>query len=276
MTTLSTETDPQAYPNKTGEEENEAEIAHPIGCGILGRYPIISVVSFAALGIFLGIGLAAWTPDDDDAEKKEVLIKWIGLVGDLFIRCLSKCVLLYSVTLFRVCLSMIRYLTKTSIFESNRIEAVILPLVFINVTIAVVDMMSVGRAGSVGKKTVLLYITTTVTASVVGVLCTIACKGLFSQGSFEESGPATVMLGCNMEDTYITESEDGNISCTADMGESSQFFINDISKSFVKASSGPASSYTLSDTVYDGVFIKLITDNIFQSFVGGSYENYCN
>ena len=87
MTALSKETESQAYKNE--EEEIEEEVSHPIGCGILGRYPIISVVSFAALGVALGIGLAAWTPDDDD-DAKDVLIKWIGLVGDMFIRSLSK------------------------------------------------------------------------------------------------------------------------------------------------------------------------------------------
>ena len=134
-------------------------------------------------------------------------------------------------------------------------------------------MMAVGRAGSIGKKVVLMYILTTVTASIVGLICTIAVKGLFSEGSFEVSGPATVMLGCDTEDMFISESEDGSLTCASDMGSSSRFFISDITNSFVKRSSGPASSYSLSDTVYDGVFVKLITDNIFNSFVGGSYEN---
>jgi hypothetical protein len=61
----------------------------PIGCGILGRYPIISVLSFAAAGICVGIGLSAWEPDAD-SDGKDILIKWLGLVGDLFIRSLSK------------------------------------------------------------------------------------------------------------------------------------------------------------------------------------------
>jgi hypothetical protein len=59
------------------------------GCGIFGRYPIISILLFASVGICLGIGLSAWDPDDGD-DSKDVVIKWIGLVGDLFIRALSK------------------------------------------------------------------------------------------------------------------------------------------------------------------------------------------
>lgn len=77
-----------------------------MGCGILGRYPIISVTSFAAIGVAIGVGLSYWEPDDDD--QKDTVLKWIGLVGDLFIRCL---------------------------------KAVVLPLVFCNVAVSIVDMI---------------------------------------------------------------------------------------------------------------------------------------
>jgi hypothetical protein len=67
------------------EEDEDDPLA---GCGILGRYPIISVISFAVVGICIGVGLSAWDPDDSDT--KDVVIKWLGLIGDLFIRSLSK------------------------------------------------------------------------------------------------------------------------------------------------------------------------------------------
>ena len=63
----------------------------PVGCGILGRNPVLGVMGFAAVGIGLGIGLSYWEPDD--METKDKLLKWIGLLGDLFIRSL-KCVVL--------------------------------------------------------------------------------------------------------------------------------------------------------------------------------------
>jgi hypothetical protein len=67
------------------EEQEDDPLA---GCGILGRYPIISVITFAVVGICIGVGLSAWDPEDSDT--KDVIIKWLGLVGDLFIRSLSK------------------------------------------------------------------------------------------------------------------------------------------------------------------------------------------
>jgi len=118
----------------------------------------------------------------------------------------------------------------------------------------------------------MLYIITTIIASIVGVITAMVCKGLFTEGTIQASTPATVMLGCNMEDMFITEDEDGSISCSADnIDGSSEFLITDVSSSFVKSSGGLISSYSMSDTVYDGVFMKLLTSNITESFVKGNF-----
>lgn len=104
--------------NRRKNQDNDDESAVPsAGCGILGEYPLITLVTFAVLGIGCGVGLSYW---EDDGTTKADLIKWIGLLGDLFIRSL-KCL--------------------------------VLPLIFVSVTIAVLDMMAIGRAGSVGWKT---------------------------------------------------------------------------------------------------------------------------
>jgi hypothetical protein len=46
--------DPVASEAMTSKEDKEHD---PLaGCGILGRYPIISVITFATVGICVGIG----------------------------------------------------------------------------------------------------------------------------------------------------------------------------------------------------------------------------
>jgi len=184
----------------------------------------------AVVGICIGIGLSFW---DDDGDTKPKVIKWIGLIGDLFIRAL-KCV--------------------------------VLPLVFINVVISVMEMMEIGRAGSIGWKTIGLYFLTTVIASILGIISIVSFKGLFEAGDFADPSPATVKLGCNDSDMFLTEMEDGSVMCSADMEESSTFLIEDIEGTFVKSSGGVRSDISLSDTIYDGVFTKLVTDNIVSSF----------
>lgn len=223
------------------EEEPPIERAS-LGCGILGRYPIISVVSFAAVGVGVGIGLAAWQPDD--AETKDTVLKWIGLIGDLFIRCL---------------------------------KAVVLPLVFCNVAVSIVDMMSMGRASSVGIKTIVLYTCTTLIASIIGLVSILSFQGLFIEGDFESEVTAFVSLGCTEDGSLLTESpDDGSLMCMADANETSpfsQFEINDLSGVFARSDGSSFAEISMSDTVYSGVFMKLITDNIFESFMEGNFAS---
>ena len=76
--------------------EDEDEEAAPIvgngveikmGCGILGRYPIRSLLSFVVTGMLVGIGLSFWIPTtDEELASKQVALQWIGLIGDMFLR----------------------------------------------------------------------------------------------------------------------------------------------------------------------------------------------
>ena len=231
MSTPTKETQRKKTVTETIEEEFEQD--PPSGCGILSRYPVLSVLFFAVIGIGVGVGLSYWEPDDPETKKKT--LKWIGLIGDLFIRSL-KCV--------------------------------VLPLVFINVVISVVDMMTVGKAGSVGWKSIALYLLTTVIAAVLGIISIVSFKSLFSEGLFSEPLPATIQLGCNGDGSFLSEMADGTLMCTPDYLDEgdTEFTIIDLTKTFVKNGSGAKDDISLSDTVYDGVFTKLVTDNITQAF----------
>jgi hypothetical protein len=208
------------------------------GCGPLARYPILSVVGFAAVGIALGIGIGSWEPDD--AETKTNALKWIGLLGDLFVRSL---------------------------------KAVILPLVFVNVAVSVVDMMLVGRASSVGVLTIVLYTATTVLAATIGAISIFCFKGLFEEESFDEPGLSYIALGCQAEGSFLTEMGDGSLTCSSGTtsNSSSQFEIIDVSGSLARTTASKFADLTLSDTIYNGLFIKMITDNIFVAFVDSNF-----
>jgi Na+/H+-dicarboxylate symporter len=211
----------------------------PTGCGILGRYPVLSVLIFAGSGIGLGVILANWEPDDP--ETKQIALKWIGLIGDMFIRCL---------------------------------RAVVLPLVFINVAISVVDMLAVGRASTIGWKVICMYFFTTFIASIIGLVSILSFQGLFDQDFFEAAGDPQVSLGCNAEGTFLTQMSDGSLMCS-DSGsdEDISFFFNDLTNSLVKTTGGNLADISLSDTIYDGVFTKLITSNIFDAFVDANFAS---
>jgi hypothetical protein len=69
------------------DDNDDNEMHVTLGCGILGQYPIISLISFVIGGICLGVGLSFWRPtDEDELNTKAVTLQWLGLIGDLFLR----------------------------------------------------------------------------------------------------------------------------------------------------------------------------------------------
>lgn len=207
------------------------------GCGILGRYPVISVLAFAIAGVAVGVGLSTWEPEDP--EDKDTTVQWLGLIGDMFIRLL---------------------------------KAVVLPLVFVNVILSIVDMMNVGRASTVGVKTIGLYLFTTLIASIIGIISIMVFKGLFKTEEIETNSQTRVQLGCEAEDSFLAHDGAGSVFCSANLteGMSNYFSIEDIDGTFIQTASGPA-ELSFSDTIYDGVFGKMITSNIFGSFVEANF-----
>jgi Na+/H+-dicarboxylate symporter len=133
-------------------------------------------------------------------------------------------------------------------------------------------MMNLGKASAVGWKTIGLYLLTTICACVLGIIATLIMKGAYETQEFDEAGPSLVTFACNEEGAYMAE-VDGNVVCTTDYGDDAniQFVIDDYSGTFVKKSSGARNDISLSDTVYDGVFRKLITDNIVGAFTSANF-----
>mmetsp|Transcript_1432 Transcript_1432/g.2482 ORF Transcript_1432/g.2482 Transcript_1432/m.2482 type:complete len:545 (-) Transcript_1432:178-1812(-) len=225
-------------------EEQEEEMVEQ-GCGVCGgcggfcgfvdRNRVLTILIFAAIGVGVGVGLSFWEPED--AESKKVAMQWIGLIGDLFLRSL-KCF--------------------------------VLPLVFVNVIISVVEMMGVGKASSIGWTVIGLYLTTTVMAAFFGSMSTLMFMGLYTDESSEtESSPPYVQLGCSNPGFFLAEDIDnGSVSCSdqyATDDPNINFIIEDIAKTFVTQSSG-ATQVSLSDTIYQGIFQKIVPSNIIGAF----------
>jgi len=157
-------------------------------CGFFVNHPIAAIFLFVVLGLGLGVGLSYWEPENPD--NKEVTIQWLGLVGDLFIRAL-KCF--------------------------------VLPLVFVNIIIAVVDMMSIGKASSIGWTVIALYLITTVAAAFFGTISTLIFMKF-----------------------YDTEADGSETAKTV-------------------------SEVSLSDTIYEGIFEKIVPSNIVSAFAGSQF-----
>jgi Na+/H+-dicarboxylate symporter len=176
---------------KANEDGDAEESKGRVGCcGIFVSYPITAILVFVLVGVGIGVGLSYWEPEN--ADNKKVLIQWIGLAGDLFIRAL-KCF--------------------------------VLPLVFVNIIIAVVDMMSIGKATSIGWTVIALYLITTVAAAFFGSMSTLIFMRF-----------------------YNTEEDDGE-----------------------DASEKVMAAVSLSDTIYEGIFEKIVPNNIVDAFASNEF-----
>lgn len=117
----------------------------------------------------------------------------------------------------------------------------------------------------------LQYLLTTLLASVIGIVSIMIFKGSFKTEEIGGDEDARVQLGC-YEGGYLTHDESGDVFCAANLteGMSSYFTIEDLDGTFIQGASGPA-QLSFSDTIYDGVFGKLITSNIFADFVDANF-----
>ena len=119
-----------------------------------------------------------------------------------------------------------------------------------------------------------MYLCTTIIASIIGIISILCFKGLFSTEDLEASTGSDIQLGCDEEGSFLVhDSLDGSVVCSANLTEtqSSYFAILDVDGTFVRTSSGPRDDLSVSDTIYSGVFGKMITSNIFESFVESNF-----
>jgi len=146
-------------------------------------------------------------------------------------------------------------------------------MVFVSMIVSMVDMMTVGKAGDIAKKTILFYLFTTVMAAIFGVISILVFESSFSQKTIEPAGPTMMKFGCNNEGTYITEKEDGSLVCTASTANitSTEIVVTDVSGSFTASGSEDFVEVSLSDTFYEGIFLKCVPDNIINAFTEGNF-----
>ena len=132
-----------------------------------------------------------------------------------------------------------------------------------NVIIAVVDMMMVGAAGGVAGKTVGLYLITTLIAGTFGAVFAFVFSSWFAVSGEVELNDDNIYitLGCNETDSYLTQSADGSVSCSANWTTENDitWIFGDPNGSF-QMKDAAFQDVSLSKTIYDGIFMKLVTD----------------
>jgi Na+/H+-dicarboxylate symporter len=195
------------------------------------------ILAGAVIGVLLGWALQSSTPS-------AVLVSWIGIPGDLFIRA---------------------------------IKCLVTPLVFSSLVVGMADMLSVGKAGRIGWRTGLCYLFTTVVASCEGLVWVLIFRNWFGRDTKEETTTVPEFaLACDQPGYYLSQVND-TVACVFDQtynetatsfSPASVFQVTDIHKSFAAASSG-FTKRSLSEAL-QGQLFTIVPSNITLAFSEGT------
>lgn len=204
---------------------------------------ILLVLVCAALGFGIGIALSENDVNNDYPD----LILWLGLPGTLFLRAL-KCF--------------------------------VLPLVFVNIILSVIEMVNAGKAGKVGLWTIGLYTLTTFLAALEAIVVSILFTPLYSvQSDIVDASEEFLYIECG-ENMHLKTGADGSVSCaysildsnSTDLPPAFQFTIDDVNDVFVKSSdAGNVPDVSISKQIIEGIFIKLVSENITDEFANARF-----
>mmetsp|Transcript_18429 Transcript_18429/g.24053 ORF Transcript_18429/g.24053 Transcript_18429/m.24053 type:complete len:526 (+) Transcript_18429:65-1642(+) len=191
------------------------------------------IVAAAAIGLGLGVFMANEEVDPD-------VISWIALPGDLFIRSL-KCV--------------------------------VLPLIFVNVILAVIQMLEAGKAGKVGRYTIITYLLTTLIASIEGLLVVLFFKDQFREPESDDAAETYLHIQCPSGEYLAEDKVSGNVFCSPKNStlNDDKFYLDDLNGVFETTASSGFEAITFSQTLQNGIFKKAIPDNITAEFANGNF-----
>ncbi|EQC33837.1 hypothetical protein SDRG_08518 [Saprolegnia diclina VS20] len=186
------------------------------------QQPSARIVAGVVFGFGLGIVLGR-----NDASP--ALVSWVALPGTLFLRALT---------------------------------CIVVPLVFVNIFLSVVEMRGVSSAGlhAIG-----LFVGTTVVAVGFGTLAVLLLQSHFAVASSSAEMAAKtstdVQLGCG-DTRHLVVALNGAVVCAATANSSSLLHL-------VNATAPAAVSLT--QTIQDQIFKAMVPDNIVLQFVSGNY-----
>lgn len=219
--------------NESDNGENSGNTSEEFEKPNVDLKPVLIVIGCAVIGLIVGISLS-------DGRGSEELVSWINLPGELFIRSL---------------------------------KAIVLPLVFVNIILSVVDMIRAGKANTVGVLTIGLYLLTTFIASLEGLLFVLMFQGTFSDKNVQvDANTPEIMIKCPLVELgtqkamYLTQ----NMTCET----KGDIFLLDNPNGFLKENvdeNAVADDISFSDTLQDGIFRKMISENIVLDFVNANF-----
>eukprot|EP00924_Labyrinthula_sp_SR-Ha-C_P007947 maker-scaffold_41-snap-gene-1.34-mRNA-1 protein AED:0.00 eAED:0.00 QI:135/1/1/1/1/1/2/155/523 len=232
---------PEQQEENKERKESKVDLVHPEENENIPKKMSLRTQIIATL-VILGCAIAGGITGIllSNFEASAVLVSWIALPGELFIRTLS---------------------------------VVVLPMVFVNIILAVIQMLEAGKAGSVGKYTMLCYLLTTFMAAIEGLIAVLLFKDNFSVVE-DEPSESFVRFQC-LDGSYMQVLDSGALGCggeidDADVNSSVNFELLNTNNYLVTVSED-FEDLSFSQTLQEGIFLKMVPSNIVLEFYNGAF-----
>jgi Na+/H+-dicarboxylate symporter len=192
-------------------------------------------MSLIILSIIVGAGLGALIHNYD---VDPAVSKWIKLPGDLYVRA---------------------------------IQCVVVPLVFVNLTVSVADIVHVGQGMRIGVRVAALFTLMTAICIAEGIGIGYISRSVLNVTNTSKPKPKLAVFGIQCSNgKYLEELADGLVTCSAaSINATSQFIVNDVNNAFVRNDASASTTSSLTDNLI--VVLKMIVpSNIMAAFVNNT------
>jgi hypothetical protein len=107
----------------------------------------------------------------------------------------------------------------------------------------------------------------------VAMVSAVSFMKVYQSADIAGKKPTYISIGCNTPGSFLTEFVDGSVRCATEANSTldTLFAIQDVNDALPTNGGGVKDDLGLSETLYQGVFTKLITSNIFASFIEGHF-----
>ena len=135
--------------------------------------------------------------------------------------------------------------------------------------------MNIGKASSIGSKTVLMFAINSMLGSISGIISILCFQRFFKEETFQEAFPDTIRLGCSSETSFLTKLPNGTIVCSDDPVDklNTLFTVTHIANPLTMEAVDTESDTSMSDTLYHGVFEQFVPSNIMEAFVDSNFAS---
>ncbi|TYZ62078.1 hypothetical protein PybrP1_005666 [[Pythium] brassicae (nom. inval.)] len=202
------------------------------------QLPRTSTSSMVAILAALVVGLVAgWVLNH--YEVSESVTHWVRTPGDLYVRA---------------------------------IQCLVMPLVFVNLAVAIADLTYMGKGQAVGLRVALVFAGTTLLGVAEGIGVGLLARASVSMHLADEatSRPALFGIQCNNGQYLEMVSASGLVTCSAtSLNATSTFLVEDVNKAFVTTTAGAQSDDSLSLNLI-AIIELVVPANIIAAFVNNT------